>query len=208
MPHASVSHLPLEGEVAERSEAGGGERSRRRPPPRPPAVADPPPPGEGGGETCAPSRVDFRARCAAEKSSRRSHELSAGGRSPVFGSLLFHQPSPGRRLAARLRLLLRRQPGLRADARGSLGDAGIEQLFQMRRDRRQRLARRLGARRARRVLAFPRVGDFAMGGIWVARRWMSRRTDRLSHLPQGQNRARFTAASRTRAGTTRNPVLG
>ena len=54
-------------------------------------------------------------------------------------------------------------PGLRADARGSLRDAGIEQLLQRGRDRRQRLARRLGARRARGVLGFLRVGGFRHG---------------------------------------------
>ena len=48
-------------------------------------------------------------------------------------------------------------PGPRSDARGSLRDPGIEQLLQRGRDRRERLARRLGARRARGVLAFLRV---------------------------------------------------
>ncbi len=75
--------------------------------------------------------TDFRARCAAEKSSRRSHELLAGGCRPVFGSFSAARLA-GQSPAARGRLLLRVQPGLRPDPRGSLRDAGIEQLFQMR----------------------------------------------------------------------------
>ena len=54
-----------------------GASSDGPPPPAPPRK------GEGSGEACASFCVDFRAVCAAEKSARRSHELSAGGCSPV-----------------------------------------------------------------------------------------------------------------------------
>jgi hypothetical protein len=138
------------------------------PPPRLASLADPPRKGEGkDGESCAPSRVDFRALCAAEKSSRRSHELSAGGRNPVLGSASF-TPSPGNRPLRAVGFCCGvspvcdptpavpfAMPGLSSFSRcGAIGAS----------DSRAALARvgRAGS------LPFRESGDFAMRRIWAA----------------------------------------
>src|SRR5581483_10305342 len=78
-----------------------------------------------------------------------------------LGLLLLPVLSAGQPAAA----LLRRggvgiQPGLRADARSSGRDAGVQQLLQRGGDRRERLAGRLGPRRTRGILRLLRVGGF------------------------------------------------
>src|SRR5262245_43815048 len=62
----------------------------------------------------------------------------------------------------------RAQAGLRAGTGGTLPDAGSEQLVQRRRDRRQLFARRLGARRLRRVL-LGMLGRIARRLAWRVR---------------------------------------
>src|SRR5262249_56406327 len=82
------------------------------------------------------------------------------------------------------RIVRRRpQPGLRAGPGGALLDPRIEQLLQCRRNRRQLLARGLGARRARRIL-----------GGWLRRiaRGLLRRARLVVVVGHGRNMGRPT----------------
>ena len=127
---------------------GSGGRSvatteSSEPPPRPTSLADPPRKGEGERRVRAPIPRRLPRPMRGGKILAPVPRIVGRRRSPVLA------PPPWRQR--------RTLPVLRSDARGSLRDAGIEQLLQRGRDRRQRLARRLGARRACRVLAFLRV---------------------------------------------------
>ena len=92
------------------------------------------------------------------------------------------------------------QPSLRADACGAAIDGGIEQVRQSRRDRRQHLARRLGARRPRRVLRARVPGARVLGPL--GRRvgavgWIRHTGNMVRGGPQGKGNV-----DRARAGPT------
>jgi hypothetical protein len=84
--------------------------------------------------------VDFRAVCAAEKSARRSNELSGGGRNPV------PDPTPAVPFA---------MPGLSSfSSAGAIGASGSRAAFA-----------RVGRAGS---LPFRESGDFAMRRIWAS----------------------------------------